>query len=78
MGLPCGEHLNDESICNSAVLIEKNNPRIALTLSPPDALIQGLGNAAVLPILDHVETKRLLSCTQWFKLLDPGTVVYYN
>ena len=78
MGLPCGEHLNDESIGNSAVLIEENHPGIALTLGPLDALIQGLGNAAVLPILDHLKTERLLFRTQWVKLFDPKTVVYYN
>jgi len=63
-GDPSLEHLLDEPFGDLAVLIEQNNPVKALRLGPTHALIQGLGDAEILLVLNQVETERLSSLAQ--------------
>ncbi|HEY1660298.1 MAG TPA: hypothetical protein VGG14_18235 [Candidatus Sulfotelmatobacter sp.] len=78
MGFPGREHVLDQAVRNSTVLIEEYHPGIALAVSPADALIQGLGNAQVFPILDQLKSEKLLLRAQRAKLFEAGAVVYYH
>src|SRR5580658_164514 len=68
----------DKTVCNAAVLVEKNHPLIAFGLSPKHALIQGLCNAEVFSILNKLKAKRLRSLAQRAEILDMGTIVDDN
>jgi hypothetical protein len=59
-------------------LVEKNYPRITVTLRPADTLIQGLGDPEVLSVFDQVKTKGRACRTQAAKFLVMGAVVHHN
>ena len=44
MKLPLCEHLTDELLRDSTVLIEQIHPRVTVTLGPADTQIQSLGH----------------------------------